>query len=236
MIQTRAKSLVQLIDKKRILRFEKDYIQAYTTRKEQLQNVVGKVVQLYSRLNLMRKHNVCEFDYEKDTQSLHGLCINLQKQFNEKPEWIKEQGALRQLSLKVETVKSQIDEELKAKWKEYIESDLPSISNEMLDIMVNIPSFSRKVSQIKRLYREISEQKEILPLQEKELLSVLKKKEELINEWNSLGTEDVPPTVLKFIRSASSHQGAALQYLTPEVLVWLKKYKIQSFFKIRIQS
>lgn len=234
MFQTRAESLNQLIDKKRILRSEKNHIEAYKTRKEQLQREVGRIVQLCQMVNLMWKHNICTDEYKEEMQSLRYISVQLQGKFVEKPEWLKDQGTLRSLSMKVDSVTKQIEEDVKTKWQKFVEKDLPSIHNDMLGIMENIPSFSTKVKKIKQLYQDISVQKVLIPVQEKVLLEIVKQKQELTQEWNSLGAEDVPSAVLTFIRSASSPQGASLLYLTPEVLAWLKQYNIQSFFKIRL--
>ncbi|MES9738554.1 hypothetical protein ABWK46_14650, partial [Peribacillus frigoritolerans] len=188
----------------------------------------------FQMINLMWKHNICIDEYKEEIQSLRYICVHLQDQFAEKPEWLKEQSTLRSLSSKVDSVTKQIEEAVKPKWEEFVEKNLPSIHNDMLGIMENIPSFSTKVKKIKQLYRDISAQKVLIPVQEKVLLAIVKQKQELTQEWNSLGAEDVPSAVLTFIRSASSPQGASLLYLTPEVLAWLKQYNIQSFFKIRL--
>lgn len=235
MIQMRAKSLHQLIDKKRILRSEKEHIEAYKTRRNQLQSEVGKVIRLCQMVNLMWKYEICTKDYEDELQSLRSIAIQLKKQFEESPEWIKGQGALRSLTLKIDSITKQIEEEIKTEWEDYVKKDLPSVHNDILTVMAEIPSFSVKVNRIRELNQEISEQMNSIPILEKRVEEVITKKKELIEEWSSLGADDVPPAVLTFIRSAASNQGALLTHLTPEVLLWLKQFNIQSFFKIRMQ-
>lgn len=234
LIQTRAKSLVQLIDKKRTLRTEKDNVEAYKTRKYQLHAEVVKVVTLFKKVALMWEYKICENRFEDDIQSLSGLITNLQKDFKEKPDWINKQGALTPLSSKVEFITTRIEDELKIKWREYIEKGLPSINRELLNILEQIPSFRNKVLSIKKLNAEMIQYKEKLAANEMELLLVVKKKQQFLNEWNSLGAEDVPENVLAFLR-VSATQGAALNLLTPDILTWLQRNKIQSFFKIRLE-
>lgn len=233
MIQTRAKSLIQLIDKKRTLRKEKDNIQVYKTRKDQLEIEVVKVMSLFQKVALMWKHNICENRFEEDIRSLCGLVIALQKDSKEKPDWIKKQGVLTPLSSKVEAISTRIEVELKLEWREYVEQGLPSINQELLNILERIPSFKNKVRSIKNLSKEIMQYKEKMATDESELLAVLKKKEQFLIEWNSLGADDVPEDVLAFIR-LSATQGADLNLLTPDILYWLQKNKIRSFFKIRL--
>lgn len=236
MIQTKAKSLHQLIEKKRILRSEKEHIEAYKTRRVQLQREIIKVVQLCQRVSLMFKYDICNKAFEEELQPLRSIGIQLLEQFSKKPEWLRTQGALRILTINVDSVAKQIEEELKMHWEDYLEKDLPSINNDMLNIMLEIPSFYGKVNNIKNLYRDINLNKENIPIQENELKSIIEKKYKLINEWNSLGAEDVPLAVLTFIRSAASYQGAVLNNFTPEVYDWLKQYNIQTFFKIHLKK
>lgn len=235
MIQMRAKSLNRLIDKKRILRSEKEHIEAYKTRRNQLQIEAGKVGQLCQMINLMWKYEICTKDYEEELKTLRSIAVQLKGKFEESPEWIKEQGTLRPLTSKIDFIKKQVEVEVKLNWEEYVKNDLPSIHNDVLVVMAKIPSFSDKVNRITVLYQEVFEGMESIPVLEKELEEVIMKKNELIKEWNSLGADDVPPEVLTFIRSAASKQGAYLTYLTPEVLLWLRQHKIQSFFKICMQ-
>ncbi|MEC1071412.1 hypothetical protein [Priestia megaterium] len=235
MIQMRAKSLHQLIDKKQILRAEQNYIEAYKLRRNQLQNEVERVIQLCQMINLMWKYEICTKDYKDELQTLRSIAVKLKEQFEESPEWIKGQGALRPLKLKIDSIKKEIEEEIKTKWEEYVKKGLPSVHNDMLTVLGKIPSFSVKVDRIRILNREIYEQMGNIPVLERNLKDVITKKNELIEEWNSLGADDVPAAVLRFIRSAASDQGALLTHLTPEVLLWLKQFNIQSFFKIRMQ-
>jgi hypothetical protein len=57
----------------------------------------------------------------------------------------------------------------------------------------------------------------------------------LSTAWNSLKSNEVPQTVLTFLRASATH-GATIDLLTPEVQNWLNEHGISRFFYIRLSD
>jgi len=119
-------------------------------------------------------------------------------------------------------------------WRQYVAENGPGGSDEVLDALARLPQLRAGVSRIRGCREEIARLAASPPSDPKTALSRL---QALVAEhraaWAELTADDIPRTVIAFIRSCAG-EGAPLTLLTEEVLEWLQSRNLLGAFRIRI--
>lgn len=152
-------------------------------------------------------------------------------EFRQNRGWLLEGFKRKTLKTKVDALKDELDTLLKSTWNSYKQVRVPKTNNELLDLLGKIETFRPTVEKVKRLHAHI----EAVPFpQDAEHFQRLEQGiDDMSNAWNSLSSNDVPDSVLNFLKAASTF-GASLDSLTPEVEGWLKEQGITRFFQVKL--
>jgi hypothetical protein len=205
----------------------------FRTRTDQLQSIVSKINAVLQAYDLMNKYKI--FDLPLQTASLLDLIQKCEKEFQEDDAWIQRDNVFEELQRKVDAWNKQSQTLLNQAWSGYIEGLLPAIPGELLDVLGKMSAFQNVVLSIRRMLEEIRHKKNQLPILQHDIDEIIGKAQAIHNNWKEMGTDDVPPAVLMFLRAAGG-RGAGLVAFTPEIGTWLEEHKMSHFFSIRLTT
>jgi hypothetical protein len=232
MLTDRAKQLIELSEEKINLRKYANQLDGFKTRQQQIEKAVLKLLPFANTLKVFRQNNIIDCNLNQKIESFLYFVNNSKIKFTESPEWIIHKdfdGNILERSIK--GIITELDEQLVQAWKSYLAQKMPSTNQEMLNVLVKIEAFRLTVQSIRDLSDRIQRQK--LPQTAEEFEYI----EQLINQlrerWHSLSSDEVPETVLSFLKAAVD-LGAPLDLLTPEVRYWLDRHALSESLRIRL--
>lgn len=234
MLTDKAKQLIELSEEKINLRKSVDQLDGFKTRQQQVEKAVLKLLPFVNTLRVFRQKNIIDCNFTQKIESFLHFVNQSRIKFTESSEWIIKSrdfdGDILERSIKAIT--TELDKQLTQAWKSYLAEKMPSTNQEMLNVLVKIEAFKSTVQSIRDLNDLIQRQK--LPQTYEEFEYI----EQLINQlrerWHSLSSDEVPETVLRFLKAAVD-LGAPLNLLTPEVHDWLDCHAISDNLRIRLQ-
>lgn len=215
-------------------------IEGFQTRAEMLETPVTNLKPLAIVLAEFQKHGIAvgPGDCSPTAQLLKGYATQVETRFEENPESII--GSYEQLRHQFwelledkrfpNTVKSTL---LKA-WQKHVDALIPPQKTDLLDTLALVPALRSDANKIRQLYADVNERRQKLPQSTADLEHLRGIPEELANLWQRFGGDIIPEEVLKFLRSASSQNGARLDQLTPTVQYWLKQHELVHSIRIVI--
>lgn len=203
------------------------------TRSDQLQSIASKVNTTLQSYNLLYKHEIT--DAPKQPTTLLDQIEKCEKDFLEDEMWIEKDNVFEELQKKADAWNKQGQSIMTQAWSSYVDNLLPTIPAELLDVLGKIPAFQDGVRSINRTLEEARQNKSRLPVVEQEICVIKEKADTVHKAWKEMGTDDVPPAVLIFLRAAGG-QGAGLTTFTPEIGAWLDEHKMSRFFSIRLKT
>lgn len=124
-----------------------------------------------------------------------------------------------------------------ADWHAYVLDLIPSIREDVLDVLGRVVDFRNTVTIIRNELRALKASAEQLPSSEDAIKAVRQGAERMSSAWTTLGGEGLPEEVLTFLREAGDKaQGAPLQRLTSTVREWLSRHNLEDGFVIRMRN
>ncbi len=233
MLTNRAKQLIELSEEKINIRKYANQLDGFKTRQQQIEKAVLKLLPLANTLKVFRQNNITECNLNQKVESFLHFVNNSRTKFVESPEWIissKEfDGNILERSIK--SITTELNELLSQAWKNYLVQKMPSTNQEVLNILVKIEAFRSTVQSIRDLSDRLQRQK--LPQTSEEFEYIEQLISQLRERWHSLSSDEVPETVLSFLKAAVD-LGAPLDLLTPEVRYWLDSHDISESLRIRL--
>ncbi|AMS39346.1 hypothetical protein [Aminobacter aminovorans] len=107
--------------------------------------------------------------------------------------------------------------------------------NEVLSALAEVPQFRPSANKIRQCRSDIGALGNSLPADPKATVARL---DALVAEhdtaWATLSADNIPPSVVSFIRAAAN-EGAALTTCTDEVRAWLESRNLLNAFRIRLR-
>ena len=233
MITDRAKQLIELSEEKIKLQKYASQLDSFNTRQQQIEKAVSDILPFANTLRVFRQKNIIDCDLvQKVKPFLYSVKLRLEK-FKESPEWIIESknfdGNILERSIK--GITNELHEQLTQAWKNYLAQKMPSTNQEMLNLLVKIDEFKPTVQGIRYLNDQIQRQKLPQTFDEFEKTELLI--DRLREHWHNLSSDEVPETVLRFLKDAVDF-GAPLNLLTTEVRDWLDCHGISDSLRIRL--
>lgn len=126
------------------------------------------------------------------------------------------------------------DHTMREAWIGYVAKRAAFGSEDVLSALAAVPQFRTSVAKIRRCRTEISALGNGMPADPNAAVARI---DALVEEhdaaWSELSADDIPPSVVRFIRAAAGH-GAALEALTAEVTSWLSGRGLLTAFRIRL--
>ncbi|WP_420566415.1 hypothetical protein [Thalassobaculum sp.] len=119
-------------------------------------------------------------------------------------------------------------------WREDVGEQAGTGSQEILNVLQELPQLRAGVTQIRELRKEIIGLSETLP---EDPVAARARVRELAEQmqaaWGELDASDIPEEVIAFIRQAAA-RGAPLTNLTSNILNWLTARSLTDSFRIRL--
>jgi len=126
------------------------------------------------------------------------------------------------------------DNAMREAWIGYVAKRAAFGSEDVLTALAAVPQFRTSVAKIRRCRTEISSLRNGVPTDPN---AVVERIDALVEEhdaaWSELSADDIPPSVISFIRAAAG-QGAPVEALTAEVKNWLAGRGLLATFRIRL--
>lgn len=233
MLTDRAKQLIELSEEKINLRKYGEQLDGFKTRQQQIEKAVLKLLPFANTLRVFRQKNIVDYNFAQKIESPLQFITQSIRKFTESPEWIIEaqnfDGNILERSIK--GITNELDEQLTQAWRNYLVQAMPSTNQEMLNLLVRVEAFKPTVQIIRDLNDQIQHKK--LPQNFEEFEHIERLINQLKEHWYSLSSDEVPETVLHFLKAAVD-LGAPLNLLTPEVRYWLDCHFISDSLRIRL--
>lgn len=120
-------------------------------------------------------------------------------------------------------------------WQSYVEKRADFGDDDVLNTLAKIPQFRLSISRISQIRIDVARFGAMLPDDPKGAISKL---DALIDEhetaWKALAADDIPPSVVAFIRAAASSE-ALLSAFTQDVRTWLESRNLLNAFRIKLR-
>ncbi|MEW9525951.1 hypothetical protein MRBLRH8O_003813 [Agrobacterium radiobacter] len=237
MLLDRAAGLADKINKYQTLKKAGDEALLFQSRANQLKTASEKLSSVRKALRKMRDAGI-EIDFvPSDGLTLAERAKDLRIAMSGNPSAINDPA----LNLKYDfldrlaSVATAADRMISASWKSYVRKRAEFGSSDILDALAAIPQFRPSVIRIRQCRTALEAFGETVPEDPKATVLRL---DALVAEheksWSELSANDIPPSVVKFIRDAAN-DGASLTSYSDEVRHWLDKQNLVASFRIRLK-
>ncbi|MEH2218236.1 MAG: hypothetical protein V7K72_14190 [Nostoc sp.] len=233
MLLEKSQELVELSQRRKSLQNFAGNRQIIQTRQKQITDALATIQPLVEALKAFRQRGINNINLTQNVESILSFVINAEENLQNNPDWILDNKNFKGNFLKsnVENLKTTLEQQLSAAWKNYRDQKMPSTDNEILKFWSEVEASKRTVLEIQIIDREIK--KVIYPKNNDEFESCERKIEQFNYSWNSLNSSELSEAVSRFLQAVSD-KGAPLNLLTPEVQDWINQNGISDSFKIRL--
>lgn len=214
------------------LRKAASLVTAVGTRANQFETALGKLRVVAGQLNLLREQGV---SVNVDISPTAGFChhlATLREAIADDPA----AATVPDISVKTLSPLSAFTNSLAAAsqsaWAAHVESRVPSVRSDLLQVLGRIPTLKARVEQFRTLLSAAQARGASIPTDAGEVSAFEKAVTDCHAAWAALDANEVPAGVVVFIQQATS-MGASLDRLTDEVSAWLSEHKLQDSFVIR---
>jgi prefoldin subunit 5 len=234
MLIEKSKQLIKLSQKKSDIQKYATNLQGFQARQTQIEQAIASTIPLVEILRAFRQREILNFDLTQKANILLAFIADAELKFREEPEWIidNKNFGKNSFNLKLEQLQNALREQLSQAWRTYRSQKMPSTNNEILNLLERVTAFRPTVQRIKNLDLQI-QQVTLFPQSSEEFIRIEQLIEQLKQCWDSLNADEVPETVLRFLRVAAN-QGASLSLLTPEVKDWLTQHGLIDSLRVRL--
>jgi hypothetical protein len=134
----------------------------------------------------------------------------------------------------VKSLKNEIESTVNNKWAEFIKGKgLDESKLDQLNIFENIDSYKTSVKQIKELVKKLDDKKFKCSGKKSDLDEISKLAAEIENKYSDIGISKLDSKIEEFLRKTATYEGAPLEYLTKEVIEWLKKNNVYNLYMVK---
>lgn len=236
MLLERAAGLTAKIAEYQKLKAAADESEQFLTRAKQLTDVAERIARVRQALDRLTNAGVdVSFEpsdgaaYAAKAKALRAALQTNPAVINEPPFNLKYEFADR-----LTGIAKAADQAMREAWKGYVAKRAAFGSEDVLTALTAVPQFHASVAKIRRCRTEISALGNDLPTDPNAAVARIDALEEEHDAaWSVLSADDIPPSVVGFIRAAAG-QGAPLEALTDEVTSWLAGRALLAAFRIRL--
>jgi len=208
-------------------------LREFRDRQNKIEPLVRELSPFVTALRAFREKELANFDCNQKADALLTDVTTTLAEFQKDRGWLIERFKFNALQTKVTALKSELETYLKYAWTEYKSQRVPNTNSELLGLLAKIETFKSTVQTIQRLLNQL---KAIdFPKDAQQFEQIDQAIAHLTTAWNSLKSNEVPETVLIFLRAAATH-GATIDLLNLEVQNWLNEHGISRFFYIRLSD
>ncbi|RUT08309.1 hypothetical protein DSM106972_014770 [Dulcicalothrix desertica PCC 7102] len=230
MLLDKAQEFIELCEIKKTKQKFASNLDTFKSKQRQINEAVNTIRPVIEALKAFRKREILN-DVAPTTSDLLATITEAEKKFNENSDSIID-FKVNTLKSRIETLKKILEQQLIQSWKTYLNDNMPSTNNEVLNVMAKFDEFKQTVNEIRNLDKEIKEVN--YPKNDAEFTKHEGKIKQLKLCWD-VESDKFPETILQFLKDAANpNKGASLNLLTTEVKDWIEKYNISDSLKIRL--
>ncbi|MBD3921000.1 hypothetical protein H8B09_19700 [Paenibacillus sp. PR3] len=217
------------------LQRDKQQLQAYQTRQQELNKIRDDVASIFAIFTVFSNAKLYVPSINIFEDLLNSLVYQL-NQYKEVSDWVKTPRVFISIESKLKSLQKDTLQTMTIVWHKYLDENKPNISNEILNVVKEFPEYENHVEQIRRKLVEYQQLYVSLPSNTESVQSVLFLKSTIEKAWRTIGIESLPERVFSFLQQASGPSGADLSLLNDEVLTWLHQKNVLNSFKIKLQK
>lgn len=235
MLVEKSQEIISLSQKRIDLYRYAENFNGFQEREKQLTLAIQELTQLVVTLRVFRQKGAIAIDFNARVEPILGTVTSINGKFQDRPESIIDNNnfnGAKFLSTLKSSLTNPLKKELLEAWKNYLTRTLPATNPEIIDLLYRIDAFKPTVQKVKNLRALIKEEE--LPKSEEEFSYIESIIHQLQESWNALSSSEVPDDVIRFLRASVSQQGATLDLLNPEVLMWVKQNRVDNLLRIRL--
>lgn len=232
MILDDCQQLVKLARNVTDLKSNVNELNNFQTRQAEIEKIVNDLIPLVKSFQVFKARGICNFALLAEVENFLTLVIEIESQFKVDRKWLIGAKKIKPLQDKAKILRDEFDQQLRRNWTNYRNSNVPSISNDLLSVLEKIPKFLNAVTTVSTLSSRIRAID--YPKNQVQFERVAEEITQLNSAWSSLNSDEVPLDVLNFLRESATTNGASMNLLTPTVQEWLDSQGIGSSFRIRL--
>lgn len=238
MIAERSRELVESLRYKEQLEENVTRSAAFQARAEEIAGSIGDLMPKIAALRALRSRGLGAPGASSHVTPLLQRVNSMRRNYDADPSWIIDsdrfnpnpfRGNLRGLQTALDTHISQA-------WARYTAERMPPIGDDLLNLFWMIPDFAPTVRKVRDLIGKINDRRNKAVPEEADFSSFDGLVREVEDAWAELKSDDLPESVMHFLRSSAGHEGAPLETLTGEVVEWLGARGITGSFRIRMAA
>lgn len=233
-----ADALRERIDRLEELRRSTQHAQIARTRAEQLCEPAELLRIQVQRLAVFREYGVAVSlprararDLLDHTQRIHAAFQSDPNSLFREPD---DSSFKYDYLLRLESLSQKVSEEIAIAWKKHLAHLAPIPHEDLLDVLSEVPGFSRHVEDIRSTQRTLTEAQAQVPQSSEEIVQGFKTAKRLSLLWEELTSDEITPEILEFVREAVSSRGARLSSLSDPVKEWLEKHRLYGDLRVRL--
>lgn len=208
-------------------------LEKFRDRQNKIEELVKSLRPLVIALQTFRERELINVDLSQKADLLLTDVVTTLAEFHKDRGWLLEKFKLNTLKFKVDELKNELNRHLHQAWTDYKKRRVPNTNSDLLGLLARIQTFKPTVQRVHSLLAQIDAVD--LPKDSNHFHLIDQAIDNLAEAWSSLKSDEVPATVLDFLRAAATH-GATIDRLTPEVQDWLSEHGISRFFYIRLSD
>lgn len=231
MIMERADRLVELIARQRELSAQVHQLEGFRGQLQHIQQAKDRLAPLVRTWRLFRERGIGGAVGDERTVVLLQQVKQMRERFDVDRTSIL--GPNRLASLRgVHTLANELQIQLMQQWQEYAAARVPSVNEEVLNVLSRIAVLRSAVDAVWTGLRNLNERLQRLPTGAEDVDAFEVEAGEVRRRWDAFDTGHLPPEVLQFLKDAGG-AGAVLDALTGTVRDWLGENELASAFRIR---
>ncbi|MBZ9803379.1 hypothetical protein [Mesorhizobium sp. ES1-6] len=237
MLLERASGLAEKISQYQKLKGTADEAQQFHTRADQFGTVAERIANTRRALERLASAGVAISFVPSDGMGLAAKAKTLRAAIRDNPAAVKDPPFdLRyDFTDRITGIAAAAEKSMTDAWKAYVAKRADFGPNDVLSALAEVPQFRPSVDKILHCRTNITALGNSLPTDPQATVVRL---DTLIAEhdtaWATISAEDIPRSVISFIRAAAS-DGAPLTAYTDEVQTWLESRHLINSFRIRLR-
>ncbi|WP_425985279.1 hypothetical protein [Ensifer sp. R-19] len=236
MLLERAAGLATKIAEFQRLKGAADEAAIFQTRANQFTALAGKLSLALQSLRDFSEAGVRVPVFNSDARSYAAKAKQLREALVDNPSIINDPpfDLKYEFADRINAIALSAEKGLSASWSAYVAQRADRGSTEVLGALAAIPQFQESVRKIRQCRSAIESIGAIVPSDPKAAIKQINTfVTDLEKAWAELSADDIPASVITFIRTAAS-EGAMLASFTEEVRTWLNDKGLTSAFRIRL--
>lgn len=236
MLLERAAGLAEKIDVYRKLKVAANQAELFSTRARQVGEAAALVAQARAALDCFSKAGIAVKYHPTGVEELSDKATKLRAIAAENPAGLADPpfNIKHEFTDRLKSLATAARGSIEEGWRRYVAENGPSGSDEVLEALGRLPQMRAGVLRIRQCRQRLALLAATVPVEPERAIEQLKElTDELGSAWAMLTADNVPPSVLQFLRACAA-DGAPITAFTEEVRDWLESRDLLGSFRIRI--